>query len=178
MKKQAQTTKQIQDATGILFVFTRADIQETASTQVPVNEMTEDAFWSAISEACQTLAPELVGYPRAMARVTVGRDDLGLSNITLEVAPDTGTDGSYTYIPEVEMDEIDEAARQLSIIHGIPKRKAAEKLIEIGVELGKLQPGARMKGLGDPRPCRQCGNPTRHKKGFCSPECCKASRAK
>ena len=67
--------------------------------------------------------------------------------------------------------EMEEAARQLSAMLGISENTAMRRIIDYGIQEGKLPPGTK-----PPKPlklCLFCEKPKRHSNAFCSAECCK-----
>jgi len=70
--------------------------------------------------------------------------------------------------------QMQEAARQLSVMSGVAPSTCMRLLLNQGIREGKLPEGTVKPQAGDGRPCLTCGSPVYHPKPFCSAACFKS----
>jgi len=72
--------------------------------------------------------------------------------------------------------ELQEAARQASLLYGMPERTALRKLMNLGIASGKIGRHTKMPRAREheEKRCLNCGTLKRHQNSFCSADCCKA----
>jgi len=83
-------------------------------------------------------------------------------------------------ISDEDLYEMDEAARQLSIMQDITLQAAMRRIVNVGIALGKLSPNTIVPKARANRDCLNCGKDFRPvtSKPFCSADCFKEHKGK
>jgi len=101
------------------------------------------------------------------------------NNLVFDVSKKPGRQPAAQFLTAHDVSEMQEAARQLSVMTGCSPRSAMTKLMKYGRRTGKIsrhvkQPRSREH---EEKRCLNCGTLKRHSNSFCSGECCKAWKA-